>query len=175
MSKITRKRAEMWKDEAYITGGVGVLCELIDALVEDEPKECEHTDVDVTGLCHDCGRTLNSYKQKPEPAEIEWKAGDWAWHGRMDKLWQISPHDLVYDVSTHTIPTRDQLAVEIGDSGVKAWAWESNSEFISLATSNEIEDGMYDRIIIEALNIPIVSADQVTRHFGGNYSPEATE
>ena len=128
MSKITRKRAEMWKDEAYITGGVGVLCELIDALVEDEPKECEHTDVDVTGLCHDCGRTLNSYKQKPEPAKIEWKSGDWAWDKGIYGLIHIEELAGPYVRFTHkgggislnmvylSIPTRDQLAVEIGDS-----------------------------------------------------------
>ena len=174
MSKITQEMQRKWKRMLDKHKDHSVLHQLIDALVEDEPEYDHQTHYKKDEL-------------EPEPAAIEWKAGDYAWDKGIYGLIHIEELAGPYVRFTHkgggislnmvylSIPTRDQLAVEIGDSGVKAWAWESNSEFISLATSNEIEDGMYDRIIIEALNIPIVSADQVTRHFGGNYSPEATE
>ena len=177
-----------------------IICSLV---AEDEP-DCKECPTWVGGgigcgkhhTCNieypDCfGIDCMSADSESQPAPIEWEVGDWAIHrdhglvkiDYMHKTSCILSCGLIVMLSNLRIPTRDQLGVEIGDSGVMAWACEVGDK-VMLYFSNGTEwyggtDRNTDvmRHMCKALGIIVLTRSQVERDaehggFGGVYPPE---
>jgi len=164
---ITREQTDAWLDEAREIQDMRTRCMFFTIIcslaAEDEPED------------------------EPDfPAPIEWEVGDWAIHrdhglvkiDYMHKTSCILSCGLIVMLSNLRIPTRDQLGVEIGDSGVMAWACEVGDK-VMLYFSNGTEwyggtDRNTDvmRHMCEALGIIVLTRSQAERHYGGAYPPE---
>ena len=176
-----------------------VIAQLIDALVaEGEPeatrflkcKACGRPVIDDrigAGYCILCTPAVD-----PQPEPDEFKAWDWAWDRGSYGLIQIEELAGPYARFTHngggvslnmvhlSIPTRSQLAKEIGtdDDGepIYAWAWEVGSvDEVQVYFDPDRyapETWFCFRVEVNALNIPIITADQVKRHWPNGYPGE---
>jgi hypothetical protein len=148
--------------------------------------------------CEHSGRADDT----PQPKPVEWKAGDWVWHTdasdghcalirlktvfyRIDEqMWELADKTCVSASNLH-IPTLSQLAKEIGKDAdgepILAWALSHNDTQTVMYYSDDMPaDGnilrwtghVYRDEVAELMNIPIITADQVSRHYDGAYPPE---
>jgi len=124
------------------------------------------------------------------PAPIDWREGDLAWE-RVHGLCMIfeTPDDGTYwveplsskglashlDPDALSIPTRDQLAVTIPGTSVRAWAFDHpfSHDRVHVWMSDAVGSlWTFPRHTACALHLNIVSADQVERHYKAGFPPE---